>query len=278
MTDSIEARVSQHYARGDLEGAILEALLASGKDPARLIADDLAPVDEFHAGGRQATVEFAAQAGFAPGMHLLDVGCGIGGPSRFFAAQQGCRVTGIDLTADYVRTAEALSRRVDLADRVTYRQASALDLPFPAAKFDGAYMMHVGMNIEDKAQLSTEVRRVLKPGGTFAIYDIMRTGDGALTFPMHWSATPETSFVVAPCEYRQALEGAGFEVVKERNRREFAREFFRQVVARIGEMGGPPPLGIHLLMKTQVAEKLANVVEGVEQGVIAPVEMVARAR
>ena len=96
-------------------------------------------------------------------MHLLDIGCGIGGPSRFFATERNCRVTGIDLTEDYVRTAEALAQRVGLADRVSYRQASALALPFEAGPFDGAYMMHVGMNIEDKPALFTEVRRVLKP-------------------------------------------------------------------------------------------------------------------
>ena len=83
-------------------------------------------------------------------MHLLDIGCGIGGPSRFFAEERGCRVTGIDLTDDYVRTATALAARVGLGGQVSYRQASALALPFEAARFDGAYMIHVGMNIEDK--------------------------------------------------------------------------------------------------------------------------------
>lgn len=277
MAESIERRVALHYGRSDLEGAIIEALIASGKDPDRLAPDDLAPVDEFHAGGRQATVEFATQVEFAPDMHILDVGCGIGGPSRFFAAR-GCRVTGIDLTADYVRTAEKLARRVGLAERITYRQASALALPFAAGAFDGAYMMHVGMNIEDKPRLFAEVRRVLKPGAAFAIYDIMRTGDGPLSFPVHWAATPETSFVVSAAAYRQALEAAGFEVAKERDRREFAREFFRQVVARNTEMGGPPPLGIHLLMKTDVPQKVANVISNLENGLIAPVELVSRAR
>src|SRR5215207_5996267 len=108
MADGIEERVAQHYERGDLEQAILDALVASGKDVERLTADDLSPVDEFHTGGRQATVDFAAEIGFARGAHLLDIGCGIGGPSRFFATEGGCRVTGIDLTEDYVRAAEAL--------------------------------------------------------------------------------------------------------------------------------------------------------------------------
>jgi ubiquinone/menaquinone biosynthesis C-methylase UbiE len=278
MAGTIETRVAQHYGRSDLEGVIVAALIASGKDPERLAPDDLAPVDEFHAGGRQATVEFAEQAGFAPGAHILDVGCGIGGPSRYFAAQHGCRVTGIDLTEDYVRTAARLAQRVGLADRVSYRQASATALPFAAGAFDGAYMMHVGMNIADKSRLAAEVRRVLKPGATFAIYDMMRAGDGPLRFPVHWSASPKTSFVGSPADYRRALEAAGFEVVKERDRRDFALAALREAAARAAADGGPPPLGIHLLMQRDVPEKVANIIANLEHGLIAPVEIIARAR
>jgi ubiquinone/menaquinone biosynthesis C-methylase UbiE len=278
ITDNIEARVARHYARSSLERTILDALVASGKDLDRLEPSDLSPVDEFHTGGRQATIEFAQQLDVTPDMHLLDVGCGIGGPSRFFAAERGCRVTGIDLTDDYVRTAEGLARRVGLDRQVAYRQASALDLPFEAGTFDGAYMMHVGMNIEDKPKLFAEVRRVLKPGGLFAIYDIMRTGDGQLSYPLHWAADARTCFVVSAVEYRRGLQTAGFEIAKERGRGDFAREFFRQVVRRAAEAGGPSPLGIHLLMKSDVPQKLANVMSNLDRGLIAPTELICRAR
>jgi ubiquinone/menaquinone biosynthesis C-methylase UbiE len=154
----IDDRVTRHYAQDHLERTILDALVASGKDVDRLTPEDLIPVDEFHTGGRQATADLADQAGFTPGQHLLDIGCGIGGASRFFARERGCRVTGIDLTEDYVRTAEALSRRVGLGGMVSYRQANAVAVPFAGAAFDGAYMIHVGMNIEDKAALFAGVR------------------------------------------------------------------------------------------------------------------------
>jgi ubiquinone/menaquinone biosynthesis C-methylase UbiE len=272
----LEQRVAQHYARGDLERTILDALVASGKDIERLTPADLSLVDEFHTGGRQATVDLAGEAGFEPGMHLLDIGCGIGGPSRYFAETHGCRVTGIDLTEDYVRTADALAKRVGLAGRVAYRQASALALPFESGAFDGAYMMHVGMNIERKTALFDEVHRVLAPRSLFAVYDIMRIAEGELRFPLHWAATAETSFVASTAEYHRALDGGGFDVIKERNRRDFAREAFRQ--ARLASAADPPPLGMHILMKTDVAQKLANVIDNLERGLIAPVELICRAR
>lgn len=273
-----EQQVSQHYARRDLEQAVLDALAATGKDLECLAPSDLSPVDEFHTAGRQATMDFAAQMAFPAGSRLLDIGCGIGGAARFFAEQGDCHVTGIDLTDDYIRTAEALARRVRLADRVTFQQASALALPFEPETFDGAYMMHVGMNIEDKAALFAGVRRVLKSGALFGIFDIMRTGEGDISFPVPWSTVAATSFVASPTDYRHALELAGFEIVSERNRRELAREFFLKAAARAAETGGPPPLGIHLLMQNDVRAKIANVSSGIENGVIAPVEMIARAR
>jgi ubiquinone/menaquinone biosynthesis C-methylase UbiE len=273
-----ERRIAQHYSQSDLERTILDALIASGKDIERLQASDLSAVDEFHTGGRQATVELAAQAGFEAHMHILDIGCGIGGPSRYFAEAHGCRVTGIDLTEDFVRAAEALARRVGLAGRVAYRQASALALPFEPASFDGAYMMHAGMNIQDKAALFEEVRRVLRRGAVFAIYDVMRTGEGRLSFPVHWAATEETSFVDGVAEYRRALDAKGFDLIKERNRHEFAREVFREVQARAAESADAPPLGVQILMKTDIEQKLANVVSNVEQGLIAPFELICRAR
>jgi ubiquinone/menaquinone biosynthesis C-methylase UbiE len=276
--DPIQSRVAQHYARADLERTILDALTAAGKDIDRLGLDDLLPVDEFHTGGRQATVEFARQLGITSDMHLLDIGCGIGGPSRFFAGTFRCRVTGIDLTMDYVRTAEALARRVGLADRVCYRQASALALPFADESFDGAYMMHVGMNIEDKHALFGEIRRVLRPGAVFALYDVMRVGAGDVRFPVHWATTAETSFLAEAAEYREALAAAGFEVIKERDRGDFARQACAAATARTAESNGRPPLGTHLLMKHDVSLKLVNVMKALESGTIAPVEIIARVR
>jgi ubiquinone/menaquinone biosynthesis C-methylase UbiE len=271
-----EDAVAQHYAHGSLEAAILDALAAAGKDPERLAPADLAAVDEFHIGGRQATADLAEQLGVAGGMHLLDVGSGLGGASRYFAGEHGCRVTGIDLTREYVGVAEALSRRTGLSERVSYRHGSALGMPFPSATFDGAYMLHVGMNVADKAALFAEVRRVLKPNGVFGVYDVMREDDGALAFPLPWAACAETSFVETAAAYRRLLTQAGFAVQKERSRRAFAIEFFRRMRARMAE-SGPPPLGLHIVMGSTAPQKIANMIALLERGLIAPTEMIGRA-
>ncbi len=268
--------VAGHYTHGSLLAAIEEALEALGKTPETVSVDDLAPVDEFHIGGREASEHFLSQLPLDAETLVLDVGCGLGGASRFAASRFGCRVTGIDLTAEYVETGGTLTSWVGLEDRIALHQGSALEMPFGDAGFDAAFMMHVGMNILDKARLFAEVHRVLKPGGSFGVYDVMRTGEGALTFPVPWATSEETSAVAAPEAYRQALEAAGFQVAAERNRRDFALDFFAELNAKIAAAGGPPPLGLHILMGETRAEKIKNLVENISAERIAPVELIAR--
>lgn len=271
-----EQAVANHYTQGDFEERLLAMLAAAGKDPAHLTADDLTPIEEFHIGGREATAELASQMQLRPGMHLLDVGSGIGGPARYFARAQGCTVTGIDLTDEFVAIAFSLSTRVGLADRVTFRPGSALAMPFDPGSFDGAYMLHVGMNISDKSRLFAEVHRVLKPGALFAVYDILRLAGGDLAFPLPWSSGPETSFVAPSATYRDGLRAAGFTILAERARGQFAIEFFRAMRARAAEPGSSRP-NLQSVMGADAALKSANLFGALERGLVAPVEMIARA-
>lgn len=270
-----EQQVAQHYTHGALEGAILAALAASGKDVQKLSPSDLAGVDEFHLGWRAATVEIAKDLQLTRAMHVLDVGAGIGGPARYFAEAHGARVTGIDLTEEFVGVANALTRRCGLADLATFRQASALALPFEDHMFDAATLIHVGMNIEDKARLFSEVRRVLRRHARFVAYDIMRIAEGDIPYPMPWAVTPATSFVRTPDDYRRMLTAAGFALEREVSRRELALGLWQEMRRRIAEQG-PPRLSLQVLMGDAAKERMANVIATLERGIIAPVEMIAR--
>jgi ubiquinone/menaquinone biosynthesis C-methylase UbiE len=266
--------VAAHYTRPQLEQAILAAIGRSGIDQRQVSAADLATMDEFHVGGIEATKAFSEFMHLRAGMHVLDVGCGIGGPARYFAGEQGCRVTGIDLTEEFVRMAASLTRMARLETAATFQQGSALAMPFEAASFDGAYMFHVGMNIADKSGLFREVARVLKPGARFAIFDLMRSGDGAFAFPVPWALSEQTSFVVDAKTYRDELRSAGFKLEHERNRREFSIEFMERMLARNAQ-DGPPVLGLHLLMGEKAPVMMKNVLAAMKAGVLEPMEIVA---
>ena len=273
---SSEAKVAGHYGRGQLEESILAAVAREGKDPENLSAADLAAVDEFHVGGLEATQELAARMELRPGLRLLDVGSGIGGPARYFAAEHSCNVTGIDLTEEFVRVAASLTQRTKLDRLAEFRLGSALQLPFAPATFDRAYMIHVGMNIADKPGIFREVRRVLKPAGLFTIYDIMRTADGPIRYPVPWAVSEETSFVASAKDYRDALHTAGFQIAQERGRGPFAIAFTERVMARMAQTG-PPALGLHLLMGEKAPIMAGNMLAMMKAGVLEPVELYARA-
>lgn len=271
-----ETGVERHYTTGNLLQRIRSGLEQAGIDPDRASAADLKPVDEFHIGGLAATEDLLDQVPLGPETAALDIGSGIGGTARCIAGRTGGAVTGLDLTPEFVETATALTTLVGMHERVSFRRGSALDMPFADDSFDLATLLHVGMNIADKPRLMAEAARVLRPGGHFLVYEVMRTGGGELEFPVPWAKTPETSFVGTPDEYRAAARSAGFELARERDRRDFALDFFARVQARMAE-SGPPPLGIHLLMGETVRQTMiANMVANIKAGRIAPVEMILR--
>ena len=105
-----------------------------------------------------------------PEDHVLDVGCGMGGPGRFLADRFGCTVTGIDLLPLRVESAEDLTKRTGLAERISYRVASVTDLPFEDGAFAQVWMLDVGIHVRDKAAMFAEIARVLRPGGRLMAY------------------------------------------------------------------------------------------------------------
>jgi SAM-dependent methyltransferase len=204
--------VAAYWGRDGLERAILGALVAAGKGPDALTVDDLAPADQFHSGGKPATVRLARLAGLRPGLRVLDVGGGIGGPARTLAVECGCGVTVVDLTESYVRAGRALTARLGLGDRVTHRVGNALTLDAVPGAFDVIWTQNSGMNIRDKERLYAGFARVLGPGGLLALQEPMAGPVEPPVFPVMWARDARSSFLLPPDEMRALIEAAGFRV------------------------------------------------------------------
>jgi MPBQ/MSBQ methyltransferase len=271
--DRTAVAIESHYGRGEVLSSILNALRAAGKDPARLTPADLAAVDEFHIRGREATIELAARAALKPGQRVLDVGSGLGGSARYLAAEHGCRTIGIDLTQEYVDTANALATMVGLDTLVEYRRASALDIPEAAGSFDAVWTEHVQMNISDKRRFYGEIARVLTAGGRLIFHDIFR-GHGELHYPVPWADMSSISFLATPDEVREILPNVGLRLVDWEDTTARSLEWFTMAVQRI-KASGPPPLGIHLLMGETALAKLDNMERNLRESRIVVAQAVA---
>lgn len=275
MEYRINEAIRIHYTREDLGGVILAALEKAGKDMSRLTPEDLAPIDQFHIRGRTATLELARAAGLDATKHVLDVGSGVGGTSRCLAKEFGCRVTGIDLTDEYCRAATMLSAKIGIAHLVDFRQGDATELPFEDKTFDVVWTEHVAMNIPDKTRLYKEMHRVLKPGGTLAIYDVLAGPTAPVLFPVPWARTPDTSFLVQPHELRMLLREAGFTVTDWSDTTEVACAWFVSLAERIRKEGFPP-LGFHVLLGADFQAMAQNQGRNLQEGRIVLGQVVAR--
>lgn len=273
-SSALNEEIKQHYTRSDLGTEILTALAKAGKDVNNLQPEDLAPIDEFHIRGRKATFDLAAAAGLDESKYVLDVGCGIGGPSRCIASAFGCRVIGIDLTDEYCCAATMLAERTGLSHLVSYRQGDALELLFPDETFDVVWTQHVAMNIPDKATLYREMYRVLKPGGVLAIYDVLAGPAAPVIFPVPWARVPETSFLVTPEELREHLQRCGFTIRSWEDNSAVAGGWFASLAKRIQETG-LPQLGINVLLGQDFQGMSQNLRRNIDESRVVIVQVVA---
>lgn len=268
-----EKGVSDHYTTRDLGNRILGALRAEGKDLDALTVDDLAPVDEFHIRGRIATEELAEWAGIHAGDLLLDVGCGLGGTCRYLAKTVGCDVVGLDLTEEYCQVAEMLSARVGLAGRTSFRQGSALALPFAEGHFDLVWTEHVQMNISDKAGFYKEISRVLKSGGKLVFHDIFAGADKGILLPVPWASDISCNHLIVVEKLREVLSALGFDELRWEDKTGESVTFFRSVLERVRNRGWAP-VGLHLLMGDNTETRFENLLKNLEEDRVRVVQAV----
>lgn len=272
--DGAMDEVSSFYSGpGGLVAAIGSALDAAGVDRSALRAADLAAVDEFHIRGRAATQQILAALDITADSHVVDLGSGLGGPARTLVELTGCTITGVDLTPEFCDVATALSEWTGLSERTRFVTGDATATGLPDAVADAALTVHVAMNIADKPALYAEAFRLLRPGGRFVVYDVLKGEGGEVRYPVPWANDSSTSFLATPQEMRELLRAAGFDVLSEVDSSAESLAWFRQVRDRV-EQNGPPPVTFAAFLGQAFGQMAANQVANLAEQRIRTVMLV----
>lgn len=223
-TLDLSRRLNDHYAapraagEGGLVARLRDAFCEAGQDPDRLSLDAIAGIDQLHLGGRSASRSLAALGGVSPGERVLDVGCGTGGASRLLAAEYGCTVTGVDITAAFVAVAEWLSAATALAERTRFLCADAAAVPLPAGSIEVVWCQHALMNMPQVPRVLAEWHRLLVPGGRVLLHEVVAGDNPApLVLPVPWARSEATSHLRRRDQLERCLALAGFERAQARD-------------------------------------------------------------
>ena len=266
--------IHNYYSPNDLYNQIIDGLNSLDKDFSKLTLDDLQPVDEFHIRGDVATRELINLSGFTSDMHILDVGCGVGGSTRRLSYETGCCVTGVDLSDEYIDAAERLTKLLNMQEKVKFHAASALALPFDDNTFDGVWSIQMNMNIEDKLLWLQEVYRVLKPGCHAVLYEVCGHKNTPVHFPVPWAQDSTMSFLVPPDAFRDVISSAGFNIDVWNDKTDLAQKAFAQMQEPKGEPS-LPKLGVHMLVGNDILTKAYNLRRNLDEERVSLIETVA---
>lgn len=248
------------YTETDLV-ATIERL--SGGDLTALTPAQRDRLDQFHSGGAQAVDRILPGLGLEPGMTVLDVGSGLGGPARQIARSTGACVLGVDITAAYVEAAQAFTHAAGLDAQVTFVCSDVADLD--RTDFDAAYTMHVQMNIADKRAFLTEIARHLRPGAHLATFEVCSTGHGHPALPLPWSVDGTDSFLTTSEELRDTIQSSGFQLIEWVDETAWVREWFSRLAQ--GVLAGGSAANLPALLDDG-PRRMANFAAGVADGAL----------
>ena len=273
MADETVA-VSGHYGRQHLGELIRDGLQAVGKADGHLTTDELAPIDQFHTGGKATTFQLAQLADFEAGSACSGCGRRAGRPGPRPGRDERLQRHRLGFNAEFCEVGAWLTERTWLTDQVQFKVGDALAMPFADGSFDAAWTQHSSMNIRDKEALYREIRRVVRSGGRLAIHEIMAGPKQPIHFPVPWAPEPSISFLRPPAEIRALLQTLGFREIAWNDTSAEAISWFKERIAAAQAAKSTPPLGLHLLLGASAPQMFGNMLRNLEEGRVQTIQAV----
>jgi len=114
---------------------------------------------------------FAVKLGLEPGMKVLDVGCGVGGPMRNVARVSGATIEGVNNNDYQLTKVRDYNEAAGLSEQCSGFKGDFMNLQVPDRTYDAAYAFEATCHAPDKVRVYKEIYRTLKPGALFAAYE-----------------------------------------------------------------------------------------------------------
>ena len=207
----------------------LEALGLGADAPLKV--DDLTAFDQYHYLGTSAVDQAIDALGIDAASRVLEIGSGIGGPARYIAQRTGAHVAALELQPDLHQTAESLTRRCDLAGRVSQRCGNILDGAPAGSPFDAILSFLVFLHIPERGRLFDVCRQSLKQGGSMFIEDFVLRRVASIEEQNALRVKVLCPYLPDAETYRNHLEEAGFAVDRYEDMTESWKEFTAQRLA-----------------------------------------------
>ncbi len=267
--------IENFWTRGDIFTRVHQAMTEAGLINKELNIEDLFPIDQYHARGIAATIDLGKRMPISKNQKILDIGCGLGGPARYYAKEFKCFITGIDITPSFIEIGNEFNKLTSMSNNVHLLVGNGEILDFKNETFDGAYSQHVTMNISDRKKFFSEAFRVLKKGSFFAFTEHGLGPEGDPIFPLPWANSSEMSFLLPPETTISILKDVGFSDIKII---ETADKYISSYEKLIGlkPKNKKPILGIHVIGGNSMNERSTNSMQSIKDNRTLPFEIVCK--
>ncbi|AET39143.1 sterol 24-C-methyltransferase Ecym_4063 [Eremothecium cymbalariae DBVPG len=165
----------------------------------------------------------AYNAGITKSDLVLDVGCGVGGPAREIARFTGCKVVGLNNNDYQIMRGNYYNKKYNLGDQISYVKGDFMKMDFADNTFDKVYVIEATVHAPNFEGVYGEIFRVLKPGGTLAVYEWVMTENYDSSNPEHRKIAYNIELgdgipkMYGVQDARDALKHVGFNIVHDEN-------------------------------------------------------------